>query len=164
MSFKMKGPTFFKESIKGYRKDSPDKNEEKLIIPSGNISMKGVEFPVHGIDNKGNEKVMEPGKNYKFPGDKVLETPMKHPGHGNPPGHIHKTRPDADNPEQVLSDEEMYERDRTGQLDWYFALPDKKEKKIKSKRETTKRKKPKASATLVEVKKIKNKQRQIIDQ
>ena len=88
MSFKMRGPSFFKESIKGYRKDSPDKNEEKLIIPSGDISMEGVDFPVHGIDNKGNEKIMKPGKNYKFPGDKVLETPMKHDLPGGEP-HVH---------------------------------------------------------------------------
>ena len=77
MSFKMRGPSFFKESIKGYRKDSPDKNEEKLIIPSGDISMEGVDFPVHGIDNKGNEKIMKPGKNYKFPGDSVGERQTK---------------------------------------------------------------------------------------
>ena len=77
MSFKMKGPSFFKESIKGYKKGSPDINEPKLKIPSNEITMKGVEFPVHGKDNLGNEKIMRPGKNYKFPGDYVIETPMK---------------------------------------------------------------------------------------
>jgi hypothetical protein len=39
--------------------------------------MKNVEFPVLGIDNKGNSKVMKPGKDYSFPGDTVLEIPMK---------------------------------------------------------------------------------------
>jgi hypothetical protein len=36
-----------------------------------------VEFPVLGIDNKGNSKVMKPGKDYSYPGDTVLEIPMK---------------------------------------------------------------------------------------
>jgi hypothetical protein len=72
----MKGPLFFKTSVKGYRNDSPDKNEDKLKIPSNEISMDNVDFKVHGKDNLGNEKVMEPGKNYKFPGDYVVETPL----------------------------------------------------------------------------------------
>ncbi len=39
--------------------------------------MKNVEFPVLGICNKGKLKIMEPGKNYSFPGDIVLEIPLK---------------------------------------------------------------------------------------
>jgi hypothetical protein len=39
--------------------------------------MKNVEFPVLGIDNKGNSKIMQPGKDYSYPGDTVLEIPMK---------------------------------------------------------------------------------------
>jgi hypothetical protein len=35
--------------------------------------MKNVDFPVLGIDNEGNSKLMEPGKDYSFPGDTVLE-------------------------------------------------------------------------------------------
>ncbi len=77
MSYKQKLPLFFKSSIKGYKKNSPDINEPKLKIQGGDITMKGVEFPVHGKDNLGNEKVMKPGKNYKFPGDYVVETPIK---------------------------------------------------------------------------------------
>ena len=77
MAYKMKGPLFFKTSVKGYRNDSPDKNEPKLKIPSNEISMDNVDFKVHGKDNLGNEKVMEPGKNYTFPGDYVVETPLQ---------------------------------------------------------------------------------------
>ena len=77
MAYKMKGPLFFKTSVKGYRNDSPDKNEPKLKIPSNEISMDNVDFKVHGKDNLGNEKVMEPGKNYIFPGDYVVETPLQ---------------------------------------------------------------------------------------
>ena len=60
-------------STTGYRKDSPDKNKPYNIIPSGNISMKGVEFPVRGTDDLGNVKTMQPGRDYKFPGDIVYE-------------------------------------------------------------------------------------------
>ena len=77
MVYKMNGPLFFKTSMKGYKKGSPDINESKLKIPGNNISMKDVEFNVHGKDNLGNEKIMKPGKSYKFPGDYVIETPMK---------------------------------------------------------------------------------------
>ena len=42
--------------------------------------MKGVDFPVIGTDNLGNTKLMKPGKDYKFPGDMVYETPMAQEG------------------------------------------------------------------------------------
>jgi hypothetical protein len=64
-------------STKGYKRNSPDKDNSYNIIPSGDITMEDVDFPVLGIDNKGNKKVMKPGKNYKFPGDIVLEVPIK---------------------------------------------------------------------------------------
>lgn len=61
----------------GYKKNSKDKNKPYNVIPSGNITMKDVEFDVLGIDNLGNKKLMKPGKDYTFPGDVVLEVPMK---------------------------------------------------------------------------------------
>lgn len=64
-------------STKGYKRNSPDKDNSYNIIPSGDITMEDVDFPVLGIDNKGNKKVMKPGKNYKFPGNVVLEVPIK---------------------------------------------------------------------------------------
>ena len=64
-------------STEGYKKNSPDKDRPYNVIPSGDITMENVEFPVLGIDNKGNEKVMHPGeKEINFPGDTVLEFPM----------------------------------------------------------------------------------------
>tara|TARA_R110000868_G_scaffold37626_2_gene132891 strand:- start:2738 stop:2974 length:237 start_codon:yes stop_codon:yes gene_type:complete len=60
----------------GYKKNSKDKNKPYNIIPSGNITMKDVEFDVLGVDNLGNKKIMKPGSNYKFPGDIVLEIPI----------------------------------------------------------------------------------------
>ena len=64
-------------STQGYKRNSPDVNNAVNIIPSGDITMKGVDFKVKGTDNKGNTKVMKPGKNYKFPGTIVKETPLK---------------------------------------------------------------------------------------
>ena len=64
-------------STQGYKKNSPDVNNAVNVIPSGNITMKGVEFPVKGTDNLGNTKIMKPGKNYKFPGNTVIETKYK---------------------------------------------------------------------------------------
>jgi len=64
-------------STTGYKRNSPDKDRPYNVIPSGEITMKNVDFPVLGIDNKGNSKVMKPGKNYSYPGNTVLEIPMK---------------------------------------------------------------------------------------
>ena len=61
-------------STQGYKKNSPDVDKSFNIIPSGDITMKGVEFLVKGEDNLGNIKIMEPGKDYKFPGTIVTET------------------------------------------------------------------------------------------
>ena len=67
-----------KFSTQGYKKNSPDVGNKSNLIPSGDITMKGVEFPVKGTDNLGNTKIMQPGKDYKFPGDVVKETKYKH--------------------------------------------------------------------------------------
>ena len=68
--------TVRKTSTKGYRSDSPDRNNPFNVIKSGNISMKGVPHPVVGFDNTGAVKFMRPGGEYRFPGDTVLEIPM----------------------------------------------------------------------------------------
>ena len=64
-------------STQGYRKDSPDVDNPFNIINSNLISMDDVEFPVRGVDDLGNEQLMMPGFNYKFPGSKVFEVPEK---------------------------------------------------------------------------------------
>ncbi len=67
-----------KFSKKGYLRNSPDVNKPQNIIQGGNITMKGVDFKVHGVDNNGYAKVMTPGYNYNFPNAKyVTETPIK---------------------------------------------------------------------------------------
>ena len=61
-------------STTGYKKNSPDKDRPYNVIPSGEITMKDVEFPVLGIDNLGNSKLMQPGEEeVNFPGSSVLE-------------------------------------------------------------------------------------------
>lgn len=85
-----------KFSKKGYLRNSPDVNKPQNIIQGGNITMKGVDFKVHGVDNNGYAKVMTPGYDYNFPNAKyVTETPIKNkemngpfkmkPGRGNMP-------------------------------------------------------------------------------
>ena len=63
-------------STEGYKKNSPDKDRPYNVIPSGDITMKNVGFPVLGIDNEGNSQMMQPEEDYTFPGDTVLEFPM----------------------------------------------------------------------------------------
>jgi hypothetical protein len=67
-------------STEGYKRNSPDKNRPFNIIPSGNITMQDVDFPVKGVDNLGNEMIMMPGEEYTFPGDYVVETPAMQAG------------------------------------------------------------------------------------
>jgi hypothetical protein len=69
-------------STNGYKRDSPDVNNPFNIINSGNITMKGVDFPVMGTDNLGNQQAMIPGNDYQFPGDQVFEIPMAQTGGG----------------------------------------------------------------------------------
>ena len=72
-----------KVSKTGYKKNSKDKNQPSLLIPSNQITMKGVEFPVLGTDNTGYSQMMYPGLDYSFPGSYVYELPMAQGG-----GHI----------------------------------------------------------------------------
>ena len=76
-----------KYSKHGYKRNSKDVNNPYNVIPSGNITMKGVDFPVMGTDNLGNQKLMMPGANYTFPGNSVYEVPLQ-----NFPRHIQAQR------------------------------------------------------------------------
>ena len=66
-----------KLSKDGYKRNSKDVNNPYNIIPSGDITMKGVDFPVMGTDNLGNQQLMQPGFDYKFPGNMVFEQPVQ---------------------------------------------------------------------------------------
>ena len=53
----------------------PGKN---TLIPDagGRITMRGVNQPVLGIDDLGNQTIMMPGGEYQFPGNDVYEIPL----------------------------------------------------------------------------------------
>jgi len=53
---------------------------EVTEIGSNEITMQGVDYPVLGISDTGDTKMMEPGKDYKFKGKKVTEYPMMKKG------------------------------------------------------------------------------------
>jgi len=69
-------------SIDGYKSDSPDVNNPFNIIPSGDITTKGVDFDLIGMDNLGNVQYMKPDRDYEFPGDMVFEVPAMKLGGG----------------------------------------------------------------------------------
>ena len=46
------------------------------LIPSGNITMKGVPYKVLGIDDTGDSKMMKPDNDYGYPGGQVFEIPV----------------------------------------------------------------------------------------
>ena len=60
-------------SIEGFKTNSPDKDNDINVIHSSKITMEGVPHDVIGTDEHGNTKLMKPGKNYIFPGNKVTE-------------------------------------------------------------------------------------------
>lgn len=67
-------------STQGYKRNSPDVNNPYNVIPSNQITMKGVDFPVMGTDNMGYQQMMYPGQDYTFPGEYVTEFPLKNMG------------------------------------------------------------------------------------
>lgn len=66
-------------SIMGYKRTSPFVDEERLFIntPNGRITMKDVDFPILGISEKGEAKIMFPQEEHKFKGKNILEIPIK---------------------------------------------------------------------------------------
>lgn len=55
---------------------------EVTKVPSNKITMKGVNYPVLGIDDLGNEILMLPNQDYTFPGKEVTEYPIMRNGGG----------------------------------------------------------------------------------
>jgi len=49
-------------------------------INSNNITMEGVDYPVLGVSDTGDTKFMQPGQDYKFKGNKVIEYPQAQNG------------------------------------------------------------------------------------
>ena len=53
---------------------------ENTLIPSNQITMKGVPYPVFGMDDTGYSQMMYPGMEYTYPGSMVYEIPMAQEG------------------------------------------------------------------------------------
>ena len=53
---------------------------EVTIIPSTDITMEGVDYPVLGISDTGDQQMMYPGEDYDFDGEYVTEYPMMQDG------------------------------------------------------------------------------------
>ena len=53
---------------------------EVTIIPATNITMEGVDYPVLGISDTGDQQMMYPGEDYNFDGEYVTEYPMMQKG------------------------------------------------------------------------------------
>jgi hypothetical protein len=80
MGFKLRKPNPKGEfrvslgSIKGYKSDSPDRNNDINVIHSSTITMEGVPHDILAADNKGNIKIMKEGSGtHKFDGDTIIE-------------------------------------------------------------------------------------------
>ena len=69
-----------KTSLTGYKKNSKDKNEPLLEIPSNSITMEGVTHPVVSVLEDGSFKVMKPNENYLFNTKSVIEIPVRQRG------------------------------------------------------------------------------------
>ena len=67
-------------STQGYKRNSPDVNNPVNVIPSGNISMNNVDFPVNAQLADGTNHIMYPEQNYQFDSPYVIETPIKQQG------------------------------------------------------------------------------------
>ena len=94
-------------STEGYKRNSPDVNNPYNIIPSGNITMEDVDFPVHGVDNLGNEQMMIPGNDYQFPGDMVFETPIAQKGYEVPKRQGVRKNPDGTESTHLMATETL---------------------------------------------------------
>jgi hypothetical protein len=55
-------------------------------IPSNQITMQGVPYPVLGVDDLGNQQMMFPGMEYQFAGQHVTEYPMPFGGQNSKTG------------------------------------------------------------------------------
>lgn len=62
----------------GYKQNSPFKHYPYLDIHSDTITMRGVEFPIFGISDTGESKLMKPNRDYYFKNaNRVREIPLK---------------------------------------------------------------------------------------
>lgn len=59
---------------------NPDNVGKPVRINSNKITMQGINYPVMGISDRGDTKIMQPNKDYTFKGSSVTELPMMQQG------------------------------------------------------------------------------------
>lgn len=69
-------PSSFSKDIIVTKRGQWDYPGQVTRIPSNQITMKNVPYPVFGIDDQGNQQIMLPEQDYLFPGRYVTEYPM----------------------------------------------------------------------------------------
>lgn len=77
------GPNYVNTTSEGFiitNRGQWDFPGENTLIPSNNITMRGVPYPVFGMDDTGYSQMMYPGAEYTFPGNMVYEMPMMQSG------------------------------------------------------------------------------------
>jgi len=96
-------------STEGYKRNSPDVNNPYNIIPSSNITMEGVDFPVRGYGNNGVVHDMKPGvKNYNYgDADHVVEVPMAQNGIEVPKRKGVRNNPDGSESTHLMATETL---------------------------------------------------------
>lgn len=55
---------------------NPENWGKEVVIPSNQITMRGVDVPLLGISDTGDVQMMQPGQDYSFDGSYVTEVPM----------------------------------------------------------------------------------------
>jgi|688.fasta_scaffold11368_2 hypothetical protein len=82
------GPNYVKRTTSGFIESDYGQWEfpgEPTLINSNSITMKGVPYPVFGMDDLGNSQMMYPEQDYLYPGNKVYEIPMAQKGYNVKP-------------------------------------------------------------------------------
>jgi hypothetical protein len=95
-------------------------------INSNQITMQGVDYPVLGISDTGDTKMMKPGKDYKFKGKSVTELPMMQEGGEvikvkQPDGSFKTYNTDSEEYRKLYDSGNLMNYDKS--TDTYFAKP-----------------------------------------
>jgi hypothetical protein len=82
------GPNYVNTTSEGFiisERGQWDFPGSPTMIPSNNITMKGVPYPVFGMDDTGYSQMMYPNMEYTYPGNIVYEVPLMQEGGNNIP-------------------------------------------------------------------------------
>jgi len=117
-----------KVSTEGYKRYSKDVNKPQNIIEGDQyygtpITMGDVDFPVVGVDNLGNKKIMYPEEEHHFPGDMVYETPLRKAQKGIDFNEWYDTVPKEKSDTTLINLKRAYELAPKKDLDDFIKIP-----------------------------------------